>query len=83
MRPLPSELLPPPPCPDRPPPACSLSRPFVPAPNEEVGSHAGHGPPELNSRRGVPLPSPSPLSSPTAAVPARLFALERRGKEGD
>lgn len=59
VRPLPSELLPPPPCPDRPPPACSLSRPFVPAPNEEVGSHAGHGPPELNSRRGVPRPRPS------------------------
>lgn len=56
------------PDPDRPPPAARSPAPPAPAPNEEVGSHAGHGPPELKSLSEAPGPR---VSSP--------FSLERRG----
>lgn len=83
-RPPPSELLPPPPPPGPRPPAALPARSPAPrarAPNEEVGSPAGHGPPELNSRRGAPRPSPAPR--PRCPRFASPFALERRGNEGD
>lgn len=84
VRPPPSELLPPPPppprrAPDRPPPACSLARPSGP------GAKRGGGQPRRpwTARAEQPprSPWPSPLPSPTPAVPSPLFAL-RLGKAG-
>lgn len=73
VQPLPSELLRRcrNPTARRPPPAACSPAPPAPAPNEEVGSHAGHGPPELKSLCEAPGPR---ASSP--------FSLERRGKRG-
>lgn len=64
----------------RPPAACLLTLPPL-----RPGAKRGGGEPRRPWTAGAEQPprSPSPLSSPTAAVPARLFALERRGKEGD
>lgn len=62
------------------PPAGSPAPPAR-APNAEVGSRAGRGPPELSSRRGALHPSPAPR--PPCPRFVSLLALERRGKEGD
>lgn len=62
------------------PPALSPA-PGARAPNEEVGSRAGHGPPELSNRRGSPRPSPAPR--PRCPRFLSSFALQRRGREGD